>query len=110
MEHPDRSLSVHHGTGGRGVYSGIARTRVPSAGSEADVSAGPAHRTGFFVGCPPAAATAPGTSGAFPGNVSDAAQFLGHGDVRLRLSLVPDGEHRHGRGTVRCSASFISGT
>ena len=45
----------------------------------------------FLLVAPLPLAVAPGPSGALAGDVLHAAQHLGHGDVRLRLSVVPDG-------------------
>ena len=60
-------------------------------GGEADLPAGAAHGAVVSAGGAAAAAVAPRPSGALAGDVLHAPQHLGHGDVRLRVPVVPDG-------------------
>src|SRR5579863_3817822 len=91
MERPHRSLSLHHRTRGRRFYSRVARARLSCAGREAHLPPRAADRAVIPAGCPAPIATAPGTSRAVSGNVPYPTPLVGHGDVRIRLPLVPDG-------------------
>ena len=79
------------GPGRRRLHSGVARARVPRRSGQADLPAGAADGARVPAGRAAAAATSPGTSRAFLRDVPDAAHLVGHGDVRLRLPVVPDG-------------------
>ena len=91
MERADRVVSVHHGTGGGRIYSGVAGARLPGGGGRTHLPAGAAHGAGISAGCAAAAATASGPSGALAGDVLHSAQHLGHGHVRLCVPVVSDG-------------------
>src|ERR1043166_7720780 len=91
MVRADRAISVHPGPGGGRVHSGVSGARVSGGGGAAHVSPGAAHGAFVPAGGAAAAAIAPRPSRAVAGNVPDAASLLGHGDVRVRLPVVPDG-------------------
>src|SRR5215203_5171511 len=95
VEHPDRPLPVHYRAGGRRLHPGVARASVQLRGGEADVSASPADRTIVHARRAVAAAASSRPSRAIVRDAADATHHIGDGDVRLRLSLVPDG--RSGR-------------
>ena len=58
---------------------------------QAHLPPGAAHGAGLSARGAAAAATAPRPPRALVRDVPDAAHLVGHGDVRLRLPLVPDG-------------------
>ena len=91
VEHPDRFVPLHYGTGGGRIHSGVAGARVPCGSSEANLPPGAAHGAGLSARRAAAAAVAPGPPRALAGDVLHAPRHFGHGHVRLRLSLVPDG-------------------
>src|SRR5262249_60792434 len=68
-----------------------ARARVQRTGRAADLPARAADRALVPARRPAAAATAPGPPGAVVRDVPDAAPHVGDGDVRVRVSVVPDG-------------------
>ena len=91
MERSHRSLSLHHGTGRRGVHPGFAGARLPGASREAHLPSGLAHRAVVSPGCASAIAITPWASGAVFRDVPHAAPLLRNGYVWLCLSLVPHG-------------------
>src|SRR5690242_18106355 len=94
MERADRTLSIHYGARSRRLYSCLSRAGVPCRSSEAYLQACVAHGALVFDRGAAAFATSSGASGAFAGDVLYAAQHISHGDVRLRIPLVPDGSTR----------------
>ena len=94
VERAHRPLPVHHGPGGRRVHPRVARARVQRAGGQAHLPARAADRPGLPARRAAAAAAAPRASRAVLRDVPHAAHPVGHGDVRLRLPLVPDGRPR----------------
>src|SRR5208282_2480200 len=87
----DRVVSVPHGVGGGRIHSGFAGTRFSGGGDKADLPASVADGPGLPAGGAAAAAIAPWTPGTFLRNVSDAAQNVGDGHVRLCVPVVSDG-------------------
>ena len=85
---------VHHRAGGGRVHPRVARARLQRVGGAADLPAGAAHGAGVPARRAAAAADAPRPSRALVRDVHHAASRVGHGDVRLRLPLVPDGRAR----------------
>src|ERR1019366_7468786 len=91
MERIDRALSIPHRIGGRRIHSGIAGARLPGGSGQADLPVSAAHGAGVPASRAASLATASRSSRTVIRNVPDSASLVRDGNVRLRLSLVPDG-------------------
>ena len=83
---------VPHRTRRRRVHPRLSRTRLPRRSRQAHLPPRAAHRARVSASSRRLPLQlAPRPSRAFARNVPHAAPLLGHGHVRLRLPLVPDG-------------------